>query len=498
MLGDALAPRARSLCCLALCALFALWPQACGLAAKATPQPGPTAIPQPTLHPNAEPYDELRPELLTQDMLIATSAILVETTTGTPVFEKSADQVMFPASTTKIMTALLAIQFGDLSETTTISYNATNLPEDASKIPLSEGEVVNVRDLLYAMMMRSGNDGAIALAEYVSGSVEEFVDLMNRTAAFLGCTNTHFANPHGYMDENHYTTARDMAIIARAAMEIPQFRELAATYEYTMPASNTHPVRKLVSNNYYLRNDPDNGYYSRDAIGIKTGFHSEAMNCFVGAARRNYVEFVSVVFYTSDRGRWYDTQRLMDYGFTQYVSTDPIALYAANPRVLNISGFDLSDKANLGRLELGIRVSPDYAERDVHVVGALAEIEALKNDFGKLSHVNWIRPDRAPVTEGETMGILTFYPNGQETVEYELYATRSIEARKDAPPSLADIEASTLADPNPFPRFSWEYVTWAGVSLALFLLLLRALYRRASSKRARKKRLPMPKHRYYR
>ncbi len=486
----------RALLCLGLCLLMALIPCAAAFATEGEPQV--TMPPQPTPNPEGETYDPDHPELLNAEMLTASAAILIEAGSGNVVFEKNPDQPMYPASTTKIMTALLALQFGDLTATTTVSPTAAVWGEGDSTIPVSAGETVNIRDLIYGMMMRSGNDGAVALAEYVSGSEAAFVQQMNETAAFLGCTNTHFNNATGMTDPQHYSTARDLAIIARAARDVPQFRDLAATFEYTMPATNAHPARRLVTTNQYIRRDSDNQYYSKDGIGIKTGFTNDAMHCFVGAARRNGVEFISVVLYTSDTGRWFDTRHLMDYGFTKYESVDPITLYQANPRILNVSGFDMSDSTNLGRLELGIRMKPEYADREAFVVGTKDEIAALKQDFGKLSHISWTREARAPVTEGEAMGTLTFYPNDQQPIEYELYATRSIEARKDAPPTLAEIEAYTLADPNPLPPFQPEFVIFPAIILVALYFLLRWVHRRTVARRARKQRIPTPKNRYYR
>ena len=452
---------------------------------------------QPTLASNADTYDPDQPEILSPDMLIATAAILVDASSGEVLFEKNADQVMYPASTTKIMTALLAMQFGELSlgEPVTVSYHAVNQPSDSQTIPLSEGEQIRLIDLIYATMLRSGNDGAIALAEYISGSEAAFVDLMNRTALFFGCTNTHFANPHGLHDDYHYTTARDLSIIAMQAMNTPRFRDLAASADYTLPATNTHPARTVVSNNLTLQRSNENRFYSADSIGVKTGYTDAAMNCFVGTSRRGGVEMISVVLYTSDNGRWTDTQKLMDYGFTQVVSVDPMMVYRENPRILNITGFDLTD-ANQGQLELDIRpVDPDY---DVYIVGRKTSIDEMTQNFGRLTQIQTVRNDRAPVEAGETMATLVFYPKEGPAAEYELFATRSIAARKDAPPTLADIYTYTMEDPNPLPRFSLEFVLPPAILVALLALLIHRLRHRKRRARRQQRRVPLPRGRYYR
>ena len=167
--------------------------------------------PNPTRNPNAAEYDASKPEDLDENQLTAWSALVMEESTGDIIFEKDIDMILYPASTTKIMTVLLGIECCDLDEIVTTSWNAVNIGDpDATMLGLDEGEEMRMEDLLYGTLMRSGNDGAIAIAEHVSGSVEEFVRLMNETAYNLGMTNTHFMNPHGLHDPNHYTSAYDI------------------------------------------------------------------------------------------------------------------------------------------------------------------------------------------------------------------------------------------------------------------------------------------------
>lgn len=473
--------------------------------AAPTPTPDPDKFVNPTYAPDVVRWDDKNPDLLEPDMLLAEAAILVEMETGTVIFAKNENVAMYPASTTKILTALLGIQFGDLEDEVEISEEAVNIPSDSSKIGLRPGERVKLKDLLYGTMVKSGNDGSKAIAEYVSGSEAEFVKLMNETASMLGCSeNTHFANSHGYHDEAHYATVSDMAIIARAAMQVDTFRDIVSTYQYSMPATNTQAERHLLSENMFIRpkkNDgDDNPYYYPEGIGVKTGFHSKAGYCYVGAADRNGVELLSVVFYTSPYGRWNDTKMLMEYGFSQFISTDPISIYNEDPRYIDIAGFALNDYVNdeekYGTIKLGIRPMDEDAE--VHVVGTKDEIETMKDNFSSISHVNWTREFRAPIYEGDVMGILTFYPRGGDTVEYELYATRSVAARQDGPPTLEEIERYTLEDENPLPRFSMEYVAVPAVFAFILFLLIRRFRSLRKKKKAREVRLPEPKSRSYR
>lgn len=488
----------RSILACMLCMLLAAPTQALA-SSKATPAP--TRIPQPTKDPSAEKYDDTRPDALEPGMLTATAAILIEASTGDVIFEKNADEIMYPASTTKVMTAMIvlsAMENMDIPDEVIVSEYAANQPGDASKVPVSADEAIYIEDLLYGTMIESGNDGSVALAEHIAGTEEAFVQIMNDYAAMLQCTNTHFANSHGYHDPNHYSTARDMSTIARAAMEIPKFRDLVNTTDYVLPKTNKHPSRRLSSRNNFINNEIEgNKYYFSDGIGIKTGYHSEAMYCFVGAANRGGVELISVVLHSSDKDRWEDTRRLMEYGFTKFESTTPMEIYLAAPRVFYVNGFDMSDAAHKGEMELGIRpVDPD--QDPGYIVGRTEFIDQIRRDFSQLTQFRQERSDRAPITEGDVVGILTYHTRSGERLEYELYATRTIAADPNAPPSLEQIKANTENDPNPLPSFSLEYVLPPALALLLLVQLFRLLRKRRGHTRKQKKRLPKPKHRSYR
>ena len=468
-------------------------------AAEADPNAEENVWVDPVLADNAIPWDEKHPELLDPSMLYAKSAILIEASTGEVLFEKNADEIMYPASTTKILTCYIALKMADLeNDLVTISQNAIDLvPPTYATIHVRAGEEIMMKDLIAATLVRSGNEGANAIAEYLNGSISSFAALMNQTAAMLGCSeDTHFTNPSGAHDENHYTTVRDMAIIAREAMKNDLFREIVRQNTYAMPATDGinggHPQRTLVGGTHIL--DPENDYYYPDAIGTKTGFTNPAGYCFVGTAKRGGIELISVVFYSSRRGRWTDTKKLMEYGFTQVESISPESLYAEDPRVIDITGFSLDD-SNHGELTLGIRATDD--SKDMTIVGNSEKIDLLRNNFSEISSIKWTRPFRAPINIGDVMGILTFYSETGETAEYELVATRSIAMRENAPPTLEQIEAYTAADENPWPRFSWDLLVPPGLFL-LFILWLRRFYRRHRKRRPKAPDIKPIKKRYVR
>ena len=492
----------RALCLLASVALAlsgwlpVTW-SACAVAEE-TPADEPVYI-APTIAKDADPYDAEHPEDLQSEQLYAKSAILIEATTGEVIFEKNADDVMYPASTTKIMTVLLGIMLGDLGAEVTLSESAANIPSDSSTIPLKVGETINFQDLLFATMLRSGNEGANLIAETVSGDNYSFAELMNQAATMYGCTSTHFANPSGLHDDNHFTTARDMAKIAQAAMQNDIFRTIAKTYSYSLPRSNLQRSRVLVSGSDALLNPniEGNEYYYPYAIGIKTGYHARAGYCYVGAAEKDGVELISVLFYTSRAGRWSDTIKLMDYGFSQFVSMTPMEMYNVNPLTVETSGFSLDD-TDLGRLTL--EVEPIEGTRTVHIVATKAEMEAMTNNLKQTVLVEYSRDFTAPIEKGEKVGTMTYYPaDGGSAVKYNLVAGRSIARRENAPLSIAEIEAEVYADPNPFPPLSVEMALMVILPIGAVWLLIHLL-RRLLRKNGRHKRtrVPKPSNRYFR
>ncbi|MEG0997010.1 MAG: D-alanyl-D-alanine carboxypeptidase family protein, partial [Clostridia bacterium] len=435
----------------------------------------------PKLPSDAEPYDPERPEDLQPEQLYAKSAVLIEATTGDVIFEKSADERMYPASTTKIMTVLLGLMMGDMNQEVVMTETAANVEEGSSVIPLKVGETITFQDLLYATMVRSGNDGANLIAETISGDYATFAELMNQAALLYGCTDTHFVNPNGLHDDNHYSTAHDMARIAQAAMQNETFRKIAATTNYSLPRSNIQRARVLtsVASNWLNPNqdttDGKSSYYYENATGIKTGYHMRAGYCYVGSAEKNGVQLISVVLYTSEKGRWTDSKKLMEYGFSQFVSMTPQELYDENPLTIETSGFSLEDQ-NLGRLKLN--AVPTDGMRTVRIVSTKAEMEAMSRNIKQTVLIEYSRDFIAPIAQGEVMGTMTYYPeDGGSAVVYNLVADRSILRRENAPMTLAEIEEAVKADPNPFPPLSVELALMLLLPFAVLFVLMRILMR---------------------
>ncbi len=234
-------------------------------------------------------------------------AILIEASTGKELFAKNPDQACFPASTTKILTLITALENNNRKTSVTISRNAAGV--EGSSAGLQAEETYQLQDLFYGMMLPSGNDAATAIAEHIgNGSVARFSSLMNSTAHSIGTTNSNFVNPSGLPDSNHYTTPRDMAKITSYALRNPLFAEIVGTYEYTWTKKNGGQGNALVNTNKFL--------VSYDgANGVKTGYTNAAQRCLVASAKKNGVQLVAVLFHSGEYC-WNDAWTLMDYGFS--------------------------------------------------------------------------------------------------------------------------------------------------------------------------------------
>lgn len=250
----------------------------------------------------------------------AWAAILLDMDTNQVLYEKDADELNYPASTTKIMTAYLCLKYGDPDDTVTVTSHAfSDLSAAASTGGLKVGETMTVHRLLQALLVVSASEAANVVGDYISGTHEEFVDLMNEEAEALGCTGTHFANCHGLPNSDHYTTARDLAKIAQAAMEYKEFRDIVGSATVTMEATNYSSEQTIVSTNGILPGSKYPEYNYPYAIGIKTGHTSVAGYCLVSAADKDGTRLLCVVMGTSGRlTSFAETIKLFDWGYDNY------------------------------------------------------------------------------------------------------------------------------------------------------------------------------------
>ena len=273
------------------------------------------------------------------------TAALMDVDTGTFLYSKGATEKMYPASITKIMTALLVVENCDLDDEITFSEIVYDLEEGSSHLGIQPGEKMRLEDAVYGLMLASANDIANGLAEYMGGSISGFADLMNARAQELGCVNTHFANPHGLYQDDHYTCAHDMALIAAAAYQDPIFRKIVTTHEYTIPETNlTEEERSFLNHQKMMHEDEE--YYRDWCTGGKTGYTSQCLNTLVTYGEKDGKTLVSVVFRAegSDVAYW-DSIALMEYGFDEF---SPVNLEkdGSDDRFCDIMGLRYFGKAS--------------------------------------------------------------------------------------------------------------------------------------------------------
>lgn len=242
----------------------------------------------------------------------AASFALLDPVSGALLAEHDASTRRPMASTTKIMTALVILEHCTLDSVVTVAPEAVGT--EGSSVYLYAGERITVRDLLYALLLSSANDAAVALAIHAAGSIEGFADLMNAKAAELGLSDTHFCNPHGLHHNDHYTTARDLARLTAAALQNPVFAEIVATKRYTPAVGENGAARLFLNHNRLLRT-----YVG--CIGVKTGFTKAGGRCLVSAARKNGLTLIAVTL--NDPNDWRDHTALLDWGFSQYIAFAP-------------------------------------------------------------------------------------------------------------------------------------------------------------------------------
>lgn len=253
------------------------------------------------------------------------ACILIENRTGKTLYEKNSEQKMFPASTTKILTAIIVIEKGNLQDKTTVSRSAiADMKSSYTSADLVEGEILTVQELLEVLLVRSANDASNVLAEYISGSIQEFVNLMNNKLLELGCTHTHFVTTNGLHDDNHYSTAKDMATITRYCMQNATFRKIVAMQKCIIPATNKSEERIYKNTNDLIINTSI--YYYPGCIGVKTGFTSQAKNCLISACNKNNLQTIAVVLGASltenhKSARYVDSKTLYDYAYKNYAFT---------------------------------------------------------------------------------------------------------------------------------------------------------------------------------
>lgn len=326
----------------------------------------------------------------------ASSAVLIEAESGKVIYEKNPNVRRGMASTTKIMTALVAIESCDLEMMVKIPKEAVGI--EGSSLYLTENEVLTLRELLYALMLRSANDAATAIAIAVGGSVEGFADLMNARADEMGLENTHFVNPHGLDSPEHYTTAYELALIAAEAIKNPLFRQITSTVSQGISLNGVPDRRLVVNHNRLLRS-------YKGCIGVKTGFTKKCGRCLVSAAERNGVTLVAVTLNAPDD--WRDHAIMLDQGFGLYESLELDGSFNGNALIVGGTA-DTADVFSHGSVTVAV-------PKDGRNIRRVFEMRRFYY---------------APINEGDVLGRVVYYEGSNELASFPITAQSSVPKQK--------------------------------------------------------------------
>lgn len=342
------------------------------------------------------------------------SAILIDADTGQVLYEKNPHRKLHPASTTKIMTGILALEHGDMDDIVTVDEEVVQLTK-GSHIALEPEERLVFKDLLNALLIESANDSALAIAKHISGSIEEFAELMNNKAEELGAMNTNFVNPNGLTDEGHLTTAYDLSLMAQYAMENEAFREIVSNHTYTIPITNKKDEeRHLWSSNKMLFStekinvDGNIVPVKYDGLtGVKTGYTTEAGNCLVASAKRGDQNLIAVVLKSNGNEVFADMHKLLNYGFDEFEKT-------------NIA---IKDQF-IDNIEIENGTIPVVA-------GVIKENLTMSINNGSLDNINEkiLVSDNleAPIEDGQVLGKVEYYVNDELIGDAEIISTLNVE-----------------------------------------------------------------------
>lgn len=325
------------------------------------------------------------------------AAALIDSKSGTIIYGHNENMPLPPASTTKILTAILAVEKSKPTDIVTVGKNPTLC--EPTILGLREGEKMSMEDLLYALLIRSANDTAVAIAEHIAGSVPEFAKLMNERAKEWGATNSNFVNPNGWPDPNHHSSAHDLALIAKHVMENDYIRTIVATRNKTIHRENDDDIKLLLNHNKILT-------LYEGANGVKTGYTTEAKQCLVASAVRGDQEFIAVVLGAQGSNVWSDASTLLDYGFKNF---DTYKYKNANELVKTITVAD-----GTGPVKLVTEKDFYYTLKKGETANVTEQIE-LNQSLA------------APVKKGQVMGKLKFMSQSKELGSVNLIAQNDVE-----------------------------------------------------------------------
>ena len=401
------------------------------------------------------------------------TAVLMDADSGQVLYESDGAERCFPASTTKIMTCMLALEHCSLDETVVTPKSSLDIVPGSSAIYVTPGEELTMEQCLHALMMASANDVANAVAEHVAGSLDAFVDMMNARAEEIGATDTHFVNAHGLHSDDHYTTAYDLALISKEAWKLPYFQELIGETFYEIPPTNLCNESRYFYRKHKLTRQGTSLYYEY-CLGGKTGYTTEADNTLVSFARKDGLTLIAVSLCCPTTQQYLNTKNLFEYGYSHYRSVEYSLTDTLIERVPVYNDCACTEKIGYADIVADDRfqyaVSNDTAD------------DSLPPFDISVSLPDYII---APGDVDESLGSVSYHLNGQLIAEIPCYLREpvrpvSIESHPATAPSSAQNHESSI--PGIFPWY------WNIIFISLFLLTLSLLILPALRRRRRKRR----------
>ncbi|MEF9940062.1 MAG: D-alanyl-D-alanine carboxypeptidase family protein [Clostridium sp.] len=410
------------------------------------------------------------------------AGIIMDAHSGAVIYGKNIHSAFSPASITKVLTALIILENCPLDDIVTFSQNAVyNVESNSSSAGYDTGDQATVKDCIYALLLKSANESANALAEHLDGSTEAFAERMNAEAAKLGCQDSHFTNPSGLNDENHYVSAYDMALITRAAFNNKLFSDIVSTTYYELPPNKTNPEGQGISpgNKMVKPNWP--AHYRSDVIGGKTGYTSIALNTLVICAEQGDTKFVTVILH-SQATQYEDTKKLLDFGFQNFQSVrigDYDKTYSSIGDDLKIAGLPTSEKPILNIDTDSCIILPktaDFSETSTTLDYVLPE-NAPKGAIARISYKLGDRPIgqayltlSAPLAESDTPlpdALLEITPTAIAAVSDNSDGTKTIDESTAVPAPTEEAEHPNFKISLNIPPLFWKVLIGILVIAAL-------------------------------
>lgn len=371
----------------------------------------------------------------------AQAAILVEPETSTIIYEKNSNERMYPASMTKILTALVTLDYFDYDALVTVGNEINEVTLDSSKAGHKKGETLSVENLIRGLMIPSGNDSANVLAAAVAKKVENnndlsyeecekiFTDLMNKKAEELGCKNSHFANAHGYHDDNHYTTAYDMSLITAEALKNDTIKKIAGEKSFSgNGAGNTlEENTNLITQEYNWKSHnlliADGEYHYEYATGLKTGFTDQAGDCVAATAEKDGTELIAVIMNSEDPNRWIDAKNLFDYGFNNF----SINTFQKKGDVVETVSLINNNRLNGDTLDVIVKEDVSQYMLNSDIANIEKEIKYNDEFIAKNKDGSEIVQLKAPIAKDSEVGTISYKLNGETIKESKLYASTEVQ-----------------------------------------------------------------------